>query len=147
MKISQLGINIIHRYEGYRDKPYVCPAGIWTVGYGHAIGRVLPPEWNRTLTLDEVNDLLVSDLRKFEAGVLRYCKGPMRQSQFDGLVSFSFNLGLGVLQRSTLRMKFNRGDYAGAANQFKRFTRANGMVLSGLVKRRNAEHELFTHIA
>ncbi len=147
MNTSQIGISLIQRYEGYRTTPYRCPAGIWTVGYGHAIGRVLPPEWDRTLTTDEVFGLLMRDLRRVESGIRRYCTAGLSQPQFDGLVSFAFNLGLGVLQRSTLRMKLNRGDYVGAAAQFCRFTRAGGVVVSGLVKRRNAEHELFTNNA
>ena len=147
LTISDEGISLIKRYEGYKTTPYRCPAGLYTVGYGHVIGNglQLPDEWNRTFSLGEIDELLRTDLARFERGVLHYCTVYLTQSQFDSLVSFSFNLGLGVLQRSTLRQKLNRGDYDGASKEFLRYTRAGGKVLKGLVRRRQAEYNLFTH--
>ena len=143
--ISDEGISLIKRYEGYKTTPYRCPAGLYTVGYGHVIGNglQLPDEWNRTFSLGEIDELLRTDLARFERGVSRYCPVYLTQSQFDALVSFSFNLGLGVLQRSTLRQKLNRGDYDGASKEFLKYTRAGGKVLKGLVRRRQAEYNLF----
>ena len=145
LTISDEGIALIKRYEGYKTTPYRCPAGLYTVGYGHVIGNglQLPDEWNRTFSLGEIDELLRTDLARFERGVLRYCTVYITQSQFDSLVSFSFNLGLGVLQRSTLRQKLNRGDYDGASKEFLKYTRAGGKVLKGLVRRRQAEYNLF----
>ena len=145
LTISDEGISLIKRYEGYKTTPYRCPAGLYTVGYGHLIGNglQLPDEWNRTFFLGEIDELLRTDLARFERGVLRYCTVYITQSQFDSLVSFSFNLGLGVLQRSTLRQKLNRGDYDGASKEFLKYTRAGGKVLKGLVRRRQAEYNLF----
>ena len=145
LTISDEGISLIKRYEGYKTTPYRCPAGLYTVGYGHVIGNglQLPDEWNRTFFLGEIDELLERDLARFERGVLRYCTVYLTQSQFDALVSFSFNLGLGVLQRSTLRQKLNRGDYDGASKEFLKYTRAGGKVLKGLVRRRQAEYNLF----
>ena len=145
MKISNEGLQLIKKYEGYKTTPYRCPAGLYTVGYGHLIGNglQLPDEWNRTFFLGEIDELLERDLARFERGVLRYCTVYLTQSQFDALVSFSFNLGLGVLQRSTLRQKLNRGDYDGASKEFLKYTRAGGKVLKGLVRRRQAEYNLF----
>ena len=145
LTISDEGISLIKRYEGYKTTPYRCPAGLYTVGYGHVIGNglQLPDEWNRTFSLGEIDELLERDLARFERGVLRYCTVYLTQSQFDALVSFSFNLGLGVLQRSTLRQKLNRGDYDGASKEFLKYTRAGGKVLKGLVRRRQAEYNLF----
>ena len=145
MKISNEGLQLIKKYEGYKTTPYRCPAGLYTVGYGHVIGNglQLPDEWNRTFSLGEIDELLRTDLERFERGVLRYCTVYLTQSQFDALVSFSFNLGLGVLQRSTLRQKLNRGDYDGASKEFLKYTRAGGKVLKGLVRRRQAEYNLF----
>ena len=145
LTISDEGISLIKRYEGYKTTPYRCPAGLYTVGYGHVIGNglQLPDEWNRTFSLGEIDELLRTDLARFERGVLRYCTVYITQSQFDSLVSFSFNLGLGVLQRSTLRQKLNRGDYDGASKEFLKYTRAGGKVLKGLVRRRQAEYNLF----
>ena len=145
LTISDEGISLIKRYEGYKTTPYRCPAGLYTVGYGHVIGNglQLPDEWNRTFSLGEIDELLRTDLARFERGVLRYCTVYITQSQFDATVSFSFNLGLGVLQRSTLRQKLNRGDYDGASKEFLKYTRAGGKVLKGLVRRRQAEYNLF----
>ena len=135
---------IIH-HEGVRLRPYKCPAGLWTVGVGHLIGdgKTLPDDWNRTFTMEEVNEILKKDLNRFERGVLRLCPNGLTQSRFDALVSFSFNVGLGNLQRSSVRMRHNRGDYAGAAEAFLMWTKAAGRVLPGLVKRRQDERSLY----
>ncbi len=135
---------IIH-HEGVRLRPYKCPAGLWTVGVGHLIGdgKTLPDDWNRTFTMEEVNEILKKDLNRFEKGVLRLCPNGLTQSRFDALVSFSFNVGLGNLQRSSVRMRHNRGDYDGAAEAFLMWTKAAGRVLPGLVKRRQDERSLY----
>ena len=146
MKISQDGINLIKKYEGVRYKPYRCPAGLWTVGVGHLIGdgKQLPDSYNRNFTNAEIDALLSHDLNRFEMGVCRMLPSlRFKQSEFDALVSFSFNLGLGGLQRSTLRQKVLRGDFEGAAEEFLKYTIAGGKVLKGLVSRRNDERALF----
>ena len=144
-KVSEACIHMIKHHEGVRNKPYRDPIGLWTVGVGHLIGdgKSLPEEWNRVFTDEEVDDLLKKDLRRFEAGVLRLCPMGLTQPRFDALVSFSFNVGLGNLQRSTLRMKHNREDYGGAAKEFLKWTRAGGRVLPGLVRRRKDESILY----
>ena len=136
---------MIKHHEGVRLKPYRDPIGLWTVGVGHLIGdgKTLPVEWFRTLTIDEVDELLKSDLRKFERGVLRLCPSHLTQSRFDALVSFAFNVGLGNLQASTLRQKHNRGDILGAAKEFERWNKAGGRVLPGLKVRRKDESALY----
>jgi lysozyme len=146
MKTSPNGLQLIRKYEGFKSTPYRCPAGKITVGYGHVIGNglQLPDEWNRTLSLGEINELLRTDLARFERGVLRYCPVYLTQSQFDALVSFSFNLGLGVLQRSTLRQKILRKDGEGAAKEILRYDKVGGRTLKGLTRRRQAEYNLFT---
>jgi lysozyme len=94
--------------------------------------------------MGEVDALLAQDLAKFERGVARLCPSSVsNQGQFDALVSFAFNVGLGNLQRSSLRMKINRGDLEDAAEEFMKWTKAAGRVLPGLVKRRNDERALF----
>ena len=103
----------------------------------------IPDGWNRTLNMGEVDDILKKDLARFESGVSRLCPVSLTQGQFDALVSFSFNVGLGNLQRSTIRMKVNRGDFEGAAESFLDWTKAGGKVLKGLVSRRNDEKALF----
>jgi lysozyme len=93
--------------------------------------------------LEEVNAILAYDLKRFVAGVQKYCAVGLNQSRLDALVSFSFNVGLGTLQRSTLRQKHNRGDYQGAADEFLKYTKAGGKVLKGLVNRRNDERAIY----
>ena len=146
LTVSKEGIALIKRYEGYKTTPYRCPAGLYTVGYGHVIGNglQLPDEWNRKFSLGEIDELLRTDLVRFERGVPRYCPVYLTQSQFDALVSFSFNLGLGVLQRSTLRQKILRKDGKGAAKEILKYNMAKGRPLKGLTRRRQAEYRLFT---
>lgn len=156
MKVSKAGIDLIKHFEGVRLKPYLCPALLWTIGVGHVLyheqhylpinGRrnfPLKPEHKRSFTEAEVNELLRNDLARFESGVERLCGRSLSQCQFDALVSFAFNLGLGTLQRSTLRKKLTRGDIRGAADQFLRFNKAGGKILPGLQRRRVAERAMF----
>lgn len=154
--ISPKALATIAHHEGTRFKPYRCPAALWTVGVGHVLypeqgklpmaGRLdYPLKYadNRVWSKDEVNALLEYDLKRFVRGVARYCPAPLTQGQLDALVSFSFNVGLGTLQRSTLRQKHNRGDFAGAADEFLKFTKGGGKVLKGLVNRRNDERAMY----
>jgi lysozyme len=103
----------------------------------------LAPEDNRPFSKDEVNAILRADLARFEKGVVTYCPVPLTQGQFDALVSFSFNVGLGTLQRSTMRQKVIRGDMAGAAEELLKYCMAGGKVLRGLQNRRIDERALF----
>jgi len=155
--ISPKALKMISHHEGVRTKPYRCPARLWTVGVGHVIdpnhARVpfeernnltIPEGWNRTFTMEEVNAILAKDLERFERGVLKYCPNAgSKQGWMDALVSFSFNVGLGTLQRSTLRQKHNRGDYAGAADELLKYCKAGGKVLRGLENRRKDERALY----
>ncbi len=156
MKVSDKLIEMIKHDEGVKTRPYQCPALLWTVGVGHVIdpnhAKVpfaqrkelpIPDGWDRTLSMDEVNAILKQDLARFEAGVMRLCPKGKSQGQFDALVSFSFNVGLGNLQNSTLRMKHNREDYEGAAQEFLKWNKAGGKVLKGLDKRRRGEKALY----
>ena len=145
MKTSQQGLELIKHYEGLRLNPYRCPAGLWTIGYGHLIGNgsVLPDSWNRTFSVAEANALLVTDVIRFERGVTRYCPVKLSQGLFDCLVSFSFNLGLGTLQRSSLRQKINRGDIEGAKEVLLKYNKAGGIISRGLTLRRVSESKLF----
>ena len=166
VKLSKAGEDLMHKYEGFRSRPYLCPAHIWTIGYGHVLyqeqirlpvvrveGKETPmirkemplkPEDNRVWTKTEIDELFRTDVASFERGVLRLVPGVVgRQGSFDALVSISFNFGLGNLQRSTIRMRANRGDWEGAAEAFRVWTKGGGKVLPGLVKRREAEIALF----
>jgi lysozyme len=102
-----------------------------------------PKAWDRTLTMDEVDEILKGDLRRFESGVLRYCPTGITQGRFDALVSFSFNCGLGTLQRSSIKMRHNREDFEGAAEAFLLYTKAAGVVNKGLTRRRGEERAMY----
>ena len=156
MRISDKCLKMIKHHEGIRQKPYRCPAKLWTVGCGHVLyprqGALkiderdsTPLEYkdDRTFSMEEVDDILRDDLNRFERGVERFCPVKLTQGQFDALVSFSFNVGLGTLQRSTLRQKVIRGEMEEAAEEFLKYTLAGGKVLKGLVTRRNDERALF----
>ena len=124
MKVSQKAIILIKHHEGVRNKPYKCPAGLFTVGVGHLIGdgKTLPPEWNRTFTQEEIDALLKRDLSRFELGVCKMLPNvQLKQCEFDALVSFSFNLGLGTFQRSTIRQALLRGDKEAAMESLVKY--------------------------
>ncbi len=133
-------IDLIKRFEGFRPSVYLCPAGLPTVGYGHVVRR---GEVFDTLTEDNGEELLRRDLAIAKRAVLRLTRVPLEDGQYGALVSFTFNVGSGNYQSSTLRMKLNRGDYLGAAGEFWKWRRARGRALPGLVKRRAAEKALF----
>jgi len=146
MKTSERAIKLIKHHEGIRNRPYRCPAGLWTVGVGHLIGdgKSLPESWNRLFTKEEIDGILKRDLRRFELGVRKMLPSvPLRQHEFDALVSFCFNLGLGTFQRSTLRQALLRGDKKAAMESLVKYCRAGGKILRGLQIRRLDERALF----
>lgn len=132
------GIDLIKQFEGGRAKPYRCPAGLLTIGYGHLIlpGESFPPEG---ITEAEAEALLRQDAAAAAGAVLRLINVPLSDGQFDALVSFTFNLGAGALQRSTLRRKINRQEHAQAPEELAKWVWAGGRKLPGLVRRREAE--------
>ena len=137
---------MLAHHEGVRTKPYRCPAGLWTVGVGHLIGdgKSLPDSWNRTFTLEEVYDLLAADVNKFERGVERLLPNVrLSQNEFDAVVSWCFNLGMGTFQRSTFRQALMRGDKVAAVESLLKYNKAGGKVLKGLDNRRKDEAKLF----
>lgn len=145
MNISKQGIDFIKHFEGVRTNAYKCSAGYWTIGVGHLITRdnVLPNEWKRTLSFREIDELLLSDLARFVRGVQRQLPMQLNQCEFDCVLSFTYNLGLGCLQRSTVRSALLRGDKALAMQTLLRYCRAGGKIVKGLQRRRQAEVELF----
>lgn len=166
MNVSAKALEMLKHHEGVRTKPYRDVVALWTVGVGHLMypeQAALPNRKNakpgytgpcredfaikfedfREFSMEEVDDILKRDLGRFERGVERLITAPLSQNQFDAIVSFSFNVGLGTLQRSTFRQKINRLDYEGAADEFLKYTMAGGKVFRGLVNRRNDERNLF----
>ena len=141
MKISQLGIDLIKHFEGYRIEAYQDSVGVWTIGYGHTHliekGDVLSNESHAEL-------LLKLDLYRFEDEVNVLCKDmDLKQQEFDALVSFAFNLGSGALRRSTLMKHLVAGNKLEAAVEFPKWVYAGGKPLLGLILRRCAEQRLF----
>lgn len=144
MNTSQTGINLIKGFEGKRLTAYDDGVGVWTIGYG----TIKYPNGVRvkkgdTCTDAQAESYLKNDLVKFESAINRLVKVPLNQNQFDALSSFTYNLGETNLSKSTLLKKLNAKDYAGAADQFLVWNRAGGKVLTGLVRRREAERNLF----
>jgi lysozyme len=146
VNVSKAGIALIKHHEGVRNRPYRCPANLWTCGVGHLIGdgKHLPDSWNRTFSQEEIDGILKSDLRRFELGVHKMLPNvPLRQCEFDAIISFCFNLGLGCFQRSTLRQALLRGDKKAAMESLVKYCRAGGKILKGLQIRRLDEKALF----
>lgn len=147
-----LAAELCRRFEGFRSKPYLCPAGVPTIGYGstyYADGRKVDLT-DAPMTEMAARELLMRELfHTYAPGVLRQCPGLLPLALMSGdwrvlnaIVDFAYNLGIGRLQTSTLRRKLNAGDWPGAAAELMKWTRGGGRVLPGLVKRRQAEVEL-----
>lgn len=154
MKISATGLNLVKQFEGCLKqtgdgtyKPYVCPAGVLTIGWGHTNHHGRQFNENTRWTKAQCDTALAEDMAGFEKAVERLVKVPLSQNQFDALVSFAYNCGEGNLSKSTLLRKLNAGDYDGAADQFAAWNKGGGKVLKGLVRRRAAEAALFRSTA
>lgn len=139
MRTSKNGIDLIKKFEGIKTKAYKCPAGVWTIGYGHTKNV----QKGDTCTMAQAVEFLKEDLRVFECAINDLVKVELNQNQFDGIISFVYNVGIGAFQDSTLRKFLNAGHFPLAAGQFDRWNKAGGVVLEGLVRRRAAEKELF----
>ncbi len=137
--ITQEGLGLIKRFEGFNPTIYICPAGYPTIGYGHVVRKEEQERFEDGINEQVAEELLQRDLRWAERGVLRLIDVPLTDGQFDALVSFTFNLGTGALQRSTLRRKVNREEHAEVPREFMRWVWADGRRMKGLIKRRAAE--------
>ena len=156
MKASKECLELIKKFEGTKNKPYLCPALLWTIGTGSVLypeqakfpmdkrkSFPLRPEHNRVWSKEELDKLLAEDVHRFERGVERLLPIKLSQGEYDCAVSFSFNLGLGTLQRSTFRQALLRGDKITAIQSLLKYNKAGGKVLKGLDLRRKAEAALF----
>lgn len=144
MKTSQGMKELIARFEGLRLKAYKCPAGIWTVGIGSTTFNGKRVTEGLVITKEQAYEQLERDLAVFENGVGRLVSKPINQDQFDALVSFSFNVGLGSLSRSTLLKKVNANPSDPTIRDlFAMWNKAGGKVVAGLTKRRKAEADWY----
>jgi lysozyme len=144
-RVTDEGLALIKRFEGFSDTPYLCPAGWWTIGFGAVHGPDGLPVTAATapVTEEAAEALLRRDVGLAERAVLRLITVPLADGQFDALVSFTFNLGAGALQRSTLRRKVNREEHVEVPPEFHKWVWGGGKRLPGLVKRREAEGQRY----
>lgn len=136
---------LIKKYEGFSSKPYKCPAGIPTIGYGSTFylnGNKVTMK-DTPISEEVALSILFSVVEDFSKKVEKLLKVNVNQNQFDALVDFSYNLGIGNFQKSTLLKLINNKDFIGASKQFKKWNKSNGKVLNGLTNRRKEEEELF----
>lgn len=144
MRMSAAGLATVKEFEGLRLKAYKCPAAVWTIGYGHtsAAGNpIVTPEF--VITKDEAEEILERDMVQYEDGVKKLVKVEITQGQFDALVDFAYNAGVGALQKSTLLKKVNAEKFDEVPAEFMKWTKGGGKELPGLVRRRRAEVKLW----
>ena len=139
MNIGSKGLELIKHFEGCELEAYKCPAGVWTIGYGHIKGV----SEGMTITEAQAEEMLQSELIEYEGYINDLVEVELNQNQFDAMVSWVYNLGGGNLKSSTLLKVLNAGDYAGVPAQMLRWNKAGGKVLEGLTRRRQAEADLF----
>lgn len=146
MKISEKGLALIKKYEGFYSKPYLDPIGIPTIGYGATYypNKVKVTMKDKAISEKEASELLKSMLTSYENDVERLVKKNISQNQFDALVSFTYNLGGSNLSKSTLLKKINvNPNDKSIANEFLKWNKAGGKVFNGLTKRRQDESNLY----
>lgn len=140
--IGSKGLDLIKRFEGFRAKPYVCQAGVWTIGYGHTNGVTMD---SRPVSREDAEGLLREDLMRVTDGLDGLVPESLTQGQFDALCSFCFNLGVPAFQNSTLRKVIGRNpnDYERIRAEFMRWVHVKGSKSDGLIRRREAEADLY----
>lgn len=142
-QITHAGLNLIKQFEGYSSELYLCPGNYWTIGWGHLVRDPKNERWQNGISRAQAEGLLRDDVADAERAVLRLIDVPLSDGQFDALVSFTFNLGAGALQRSTMRRKINRGEHKAVPDELRRWVWAGGKKLRGLMRRREAEACLY----
>lgn len=145
MRINRAGIDLIKEFEGLRLEAYKCPAGVWTIGHGTTAGAGvgIKPAAGMVITEAEAEWYLEQSVAKFAAGVEAVVTAPIDENEFAALVSLSYNIGMSAFRKSSALRWLNAGDKAKAAAGIKLWNKAGGKVLAGLVRRREAEVELF----
>lgn len=142
--ITLSGLSLIKEFEGFSADIYLDAAGLPTIGYGHLLRAGEDKIFRRGISHEAAITLLIKDVEASERAVLRLIAVPLSDGQFDALVSFTFNLGAGALQRSTLRRKVNREDHHDVPAEFRKWVWAGGKKLKGLIRRRHAEALLYS---
>ena len=143
-KLNKASVDLIKEFEGWRSQAYKDSVGVWTIGYGHTSMAGSPTvSSGMVISLETGEEILRRDLQKFQSSVEKYVKVDLNDNQYGALVSFTYNLGERNFSKSTLLKKVNAQDWSGAANEFRKWNKAGGKVLKGLVRRRDAERLLF----
>lgn len=143
MKVSQDCVELVKHFEGFEDTAYLCPANVWTIGYG----RTRNVKEGDRITEPQAERDLLEELEEFKHQVLNSVKVELKQNELDALTSWTYNLGVGNLQSSTLLKKLNSGDKDSVPSEMLRWNKASGEVLAGLTRRREAEAELWAKAA
>jgi lysozyme len=141
--VTEEGLDLIKTFEGFGSAIYICPAGWATIGYGHVVREDERKHYEDGIDEEAGDAILQNDIEKSERAVLRLIRVALDDGQFDALVSFTFNLGAGALQRSTLRRKVNREEHESVPAEFRRWVWAGGRKLKGLMRRREVEARLY----
>ena len=139
MNVSQNCVELIKHFEGFEDTAYLCPANVWTIGYG----RTRNVKEGDRITEPQAERDLLEELEEFKHQVLHSVKVELTQNELDALTSWTYNLGVGNLNSSTLLKKLNAGSKDEVPAEMLRWNKAGGEVLAGLTKRREAEAELW----
>lgn len=149
MIVSKKGLDLIKEFESFKSKPYLCPSGVPTIGYGSTYypdGKKVTLQ-DKEITEEKAFEILEYIANKdFGSNINKVVKVPLNQNQFDALVSFAYNIGNGNFNSSTLLRWLNQGNYKEASMQLLRWNKSKGIALSGLTKRRKAEKELFDRV-
>ena len=149
MIVSKNGLDLIKEFESFKSKPYLCPSGIPTTGFGsthYPDGKKVTLQ-DKEITEEKAFEILEYIANKdFGSNINKVVKVPLNQNQFDALVSFAYNIGNGNFNSSTLLRWLNQGNYKEASMQLLRWNRSKGIVLNGLTKRRKAEKALFDRV-
>ena len=144
MEMTKEGLTLIKRFEGFRGSAYRCPAGVWTIGYGHT-SEAGPPRviQGSEMSLGDADTVLAADVSVFAAAVRKELKRELNDGQFSALVSFAYNAGIGAFRSSSVLKAVNAGDFEAVPRRLQLWVKGGGKTLPGLVKRRAAESELF----
>jgi len=145
MNINEEGLQIIKDFEGFSSSVYLCPANRWTIGYGSTWDKNRKPvtKDHPDVSEKQAEKLLMQEVHHSEYAIDKLLSCELTENMYSAICSFVYNVGSGNFQRSTMRMKLNRGDYYGASAEFPKWRKAGGRILKGLVKRRAVERELF----
>jgi lysozyme len=145
MIVNEATLDLIKEFEGFKAEAYLCPAGIWTIGYGTtaSAGVGITPKAGMKITKAQAEKYLKATLEGFSKEIVPYITAPINENEFGAFISLAYNIGPSAFKKSTALKRFNAGDKKGAANAILMWNKAGGKVLKGLVRRREAEKKLF----